>query len=102
MAPEFHPQNAERFATALQRLDEANSRDHNLLKTDGKPRPRELLYAEWLTGWVLRLCPEASEALRLAARCQHLCRWLVPRESYPMGRSGYLQWRQALKSFHAH
>jgi hypothetical protein len=50
---------------------------------------------------VLKLCPEASEELRLAARCQHLCRWLVPRESYPMTRGGYLKWRENLKHFHA-
>jgi len=50
---------------------------------------------------VLKLCPEASEELRLAARCQHLCRWMVPRDSYPMTRAGYLKWREGLKHFHA-
>ena len=49
----------------------------------------------------MRLCPAASEELRLAARCQHLCRWMVPRESYPMTRAGYLKWREGLKHFHA-
>ncbi len=68
---------------------------------DGAPRPREWLYAQRLTKWVLRLDPEASEALRLAARCQHLCRWEIPRQSYPMTRAGYLQWRATLKTFHA-
>src|SRR5262249_21136935 len=62
---------------------------------------RELVYAEWLTNWVLRLCPQASEELRLAARSQHLCRWMVPRSSYPMTRPGYLKWRERLKQFHA-
>src|SRR5438105_4176918 len=51
--------------------------------------------------WVLRLCPNASEELRLAARSQHLCRWMIPRDSYPRTRPGYLQWREALKKFHA-
>src|SRR6185436_2912578 len=64
-------------------------------------RPRELVYSEWLSDWVVQLCPDASEALRLAARCQHLCRWEVPRSSYPMTRAGYLQWREGLKKFHA-
>jgi hypothetical protein len=59
------------------------------------------VYAEWLTDWVLRLAPAASEPLRLAARCQHLRRWEIPRESYPATRAGYLQWRQKLKEFHA-
>jgi hypothetical protein len=63
--------------------------------------PREAIYARWLTDRVLKLCPEASEELLLAARSQHLCRWLIPRSSHPMTRAGYLQWREALKRFHA-
>jgi hypothetical protein len=37
----------------------------------------------------------------LAARCQHLCRWLIPRDSFPQTRAGYLKWREELKKFHA-
>jgi hypothetical protein len=59
------------------------------------------LHARFLSEWVLKLAPDASEHLRLAARCQHLCRWEIPRASYPMNRAGYLQWRTALKKFHA-
>jgi hypothetical protein len=39
------------------------------------------LYAQRLTDWVLRLSPDATEELRLAARCQHICRWEIPREN---------------------
>jgi len=85
------------FASALRRFDEENARDPN--QENG--RPRELLYAERLTDWVLKLAPDASEALRLAARCQHICRWQSPRELYPMTRPGYLKWRADLKKFHA-
>ena len=90
-----------RFAAALLRFDEANARDPNTQIVDGTPQPRELVYSRWLTDWVLKLCPTASEPLRLAARCQHLCRWESPRDSYPMTRPGYLQWRADLKKFHA-
>ena len=90
-----------RFDAALRRFGEENSRDPNSVEIQGLKRPRELVYAEWLTNWVLRLCPQASEELRLAAHCQHLCRWMVPRDSYPMTRTGYLRWRQDLKNFHA-
>ena len=85
------------FDAAIRRFDEENSRDPN--RED--QRPRELLYAERLTGWVLKLCPNASEPLRLAARCQHICRWESPRENYPLTRPGYLKWRADLKKFHA-
>jgi len=97
----FQPSAPRRFEAALRRFDEENARDPNTENAGGAAHPRELLYSRWLTEWVLRLCPEASEELRLAARCQHLCRWMVPRESYPMTRAGYLKWREALKQFHA-
>ncbi len=98
----FQPLDPQRFDSALRRFDEENSRDPNAQLTGGVERPRELVYAEWLSEWVLKLCPDASEELRLAARCQHLCRWMMPRDSYPMNRAGYLKWREALKHFHAH
>jgi len=93
--------NATRFETAVRRFDEENSRDPNLQRVNGVSEPRELVYAKWLTDWVLKLRPDASEELRLAARCQHLCRWQIPRNRYPMTRAGYLQWREGLKKFHA-
>jgi hypothetical protein len=97
----FRPEDSQRFESALRRFDGENSRDPNPEFADGVSRPREWLYAQRLTKWVLQLCPGASEELRLAARCQHLCRWEIPRQSYPMTRAGYLQWRATLKKFHA-
>jgi len=90
-----------RFESAIRRFDEENARDPNLEIVDGASRPRELVYAERLRDWVSRLCANASEELRLAARCQHLCRWMIPRSEYPMTRAGYLKWREDLKKFHA-
>ena len=90
-----------RFEAAIRRFDEESARDPNKESVEGAPRPRELLYAQRLTDWVLRLRPDASEELRLAARCQHLCRWTIPRSSYEMTRGGYLKWRNDLKAFHA-
>jgi len=101
MSSEFQPEDPARFEAALRRFDQENAKDPNLEQAGGLSVPRELLYAQWLTEWVLRLCPEASEPLRLAARCQHICRWMVPRDSYPMTRPGYLKWREDLKRFHA-
>ena len=101
MIETFQPRDPRRFEAALRRFDEENARDPHIEQVAGVAHPRELLYAQWLTEWVLRLCPGASEELRLAARCQHLCRWMVPRESYPMTRAGYLKWREALKHIHA-
>jgi hypothetical protein len=99
LSSEFQPTKC--FEAALRRFDEKNSRDPNFETVAGTQHPRELIYAQWLTDWVLKLSPNASEELRLAARCQHLCRWKIPRSSYPMDRPGYLKWRADLKRFHA-
>jgi hypothetical protein len=101
MSGPFQPADARRFEAALRRFDEENARDPNTETADGVVQPREWLYARRLSDWVVRLCPDASEPLRLAARCQHLCRWEIPRNSYPMTRAGYLQWRANLKKYHA-
>jgi hypothetical protein len=101
MSGPFQPADSRRFENALRRFDEENARDPNTETADGVVQPRELLYARRLSDWVVRLYPDASEPLRLAARCQHLCRWEIPRSSYPMTRIGYLQWRANLKKFHA-
>ncbi|MEI9960770.1 MAG: DUF4202 domain-containing protein [Limisphaerales bacterium] len=97
----FQPRDLKKFEAAIRRFDEENSRDPNSEIADGVSQPRELLYAKRLTDWVLRLTPNASETLRLAARCQHICRWEISRNSYPMTRPGYLKWRADLKKFHA-
>ena len=94
---ELNPTDSARFAEAIRRFDAENSRDPNMELADGQPHPRELIYAQWLT----ELSPNASEPLRLAARCQHICRWVIPRSSYPLDKPGYLRWRADLKKFHA-
>src|SRR5512135_2550231 len=100
MSPPSQFPNSARFERAIREFDELNGRDPNLENVDGRMVPRELIYSQWLTNWVLKLEPNASEELLLAARSQHICRWMHPRDSYPMTRAGYLKWRENLKKFH--
>ena len=90
-----------RFETAIARFDAANAEDPNVEEVNGVAHPKELLYAQRMTAWLDRLAPDASEALRLAARAQHIRRWAIPRRDYPMTRTGYLRWRTTLYRFHA-
>jgi len=92
---------ASQFQKAIALFDAENARDPTSIEMGGVKQSRELFYAKRLTEWVERLAPDASEVLRLAARCQHICRWSIPRQSYPMDRAGYLKWRAELKKFHA-
>lgn len=91
----------ERLRRVLDRIDAANKQDPHRASTGPTSFPHEFVYALCLTEWVLRLAPNASEALRIAARGQHIRRWTIPRSSYEAGRTGYLKWRTDLKKFHA-
>ena len=89
-----------RFRRVIRSIDEANE-DPNFEIDDGVPRPKELLYGMRMQRWVEVLDPDAPEALRIAARSQHIRRWEIPRSDYPMDRKGYLRWRTKLYGFHA-
>ncbi len=60
------------------------------------PKGKEQAYCASVSKWVAQLTPAPSEALQLAACCQHFERWSIPRSSYPMDKPGYLRWRKDL------
>ncbi|MCR1025741.1 DUF4202 domain-containing protein [Cellulophaga baltica] len=82
-------------------FDKANEQDPNKEIFEGKEYAKEVLYAIRMTEKLNSFAPNASEVLQLTARCQHICRWEIARDSYEMNRTGYLTWRQDLKKFHA-
>ena len=90
-----------RFNDTIASFDTMNAQDPNLLTIDGKQQPKELVYAKRLSEMLARYAPDASEALNLATRAQHIQRWVSPRSDYPMTKQGYMQWRSNLKKHHA-
>jgi hypothetical protein len=88
------------FARAVAAIDDANRRDPNSVLLDGMEQPAELVYSQRMSETLDRFCPYASEELRLAARAQHIERWITPRADFPMDRVGYLKWRTQLKRHH--
>ncbi|MCB4807103.1 DUF4202 domain-containing protein [Tamlana sp. 62-3] len=90
-----------RFETAIALIDKKNAEDTNVYTTNGLNFPKELLYSQRMSQKLLQFKPNASRALQLAARAQHICRWKIDRKEYPMDRVGYLKWREALKKMHA-
>ena len=91
----------ERFNRTIASFDAANREDPNRELLDGRDYAKELLYAERMSAMLNRYVADASEPLQLAARCQHIRRWEIPRASYPMTRAGYYRWRMRLRDFHA-
>ncbi|WAC13608.1 DUF4202 domain-containing protein [Dyadobacter pollutisoli] len=90
-----------RLERAFELFDAYNRNAPEHLVYDGVDFPTEYFYAIKLYEWVKKLEPEASESLLLASRSQHIGRWEIARNSYPVGRVGYLKWRSDLGRFHA-
>jgi hypothetical protein len=82
----------DRLTQALIQIDAANAAD---------PAGEALPYGQRMSAELARLVPDASEVLQIAARGQHVERWLLPRSDYPEGKAGYLAWRREQARRHA-
>ncbi len=89
-----------RLQTTLEAFDQANRADPNTEIVEGQPQPKELVYGRRMSQSLAQFAPQAPEALQLAARAQHIKRWEIPRDQYPMDRAGYKKWRTQLGVFH--
>ncbi len=91
------------FTTSYQKAVEscklAHLKDPTVEVVDSKKVPAEWLYTQRLVECLQQTYPDASEALTIAAHCQHLYRWQIKRSDYPEGRSGYYQWRNYLGEY---
>jgi len=90
-----------RFEAAIYKFDAVNAEDPHTEIINGEAHPKELVYAQRMTACLEKVAPEASEALQLAVRCQHIRRWEISRQDFPVGLPGYNKWRNTLKKFHA-
>ncbi len=64
----------QRFERAIALFDAANAQDPNKETADDQELPKELLYAQRMTEMLERFAPDASDAVRLACRAQHIQR----------------------------
>ena len=89
------------FDVAVLKFDEFNRVDPNREPVEGEMVAKELVYARRMSERLQIFAPDAAEEVRLAARCQHIGRWQIPRTTFPADRKGYLMWRNKLKDHHA-
>lgn len=87
----------DRLSKTIAQIDRLNAADPN---AEGG-QPAALLYGQRMTDELLRLFPGAGETLQIAARGQHVERWVLARSDFPEGRAGYLDWRRQLARHHA-
>ena len=78
------------YEKALEQIDQLHAKDPNKVEVDGERVPYELHYSRKMSSYLEKRDPSASPVLQLAIRAQHLCRWEIPRDSYPMTKAGYL------------
>ena len=89
------------FNTACELIDAENALDPNIELYQSVSFPKELLYSDRMFEKLMNFEPDAPEEVKIASKAQHICRWKIARDSYPMDRVGYLKWREDLKKFHA-
>jgi len=87
----------DKLALTLAAIDAANQSDPRL----DEGQPEALLYGQRMSAECDRLFPNASDVLKIAARGQHIERWVLKRADFPEGRTGYLTWRRELAEHHA-
>jgi hypothetical protein len=90
-----------RLENLLAAIDAANADDPRKVVVEGADRPFEIIYSERMTARLAALYPQASDLLKIAARAQHLRRWDIARENFPLGRQGYNDWRKECRAHHA-
>jgi len=90
----------ERLKAVLEAIDRANGADPTLESDGAEQQPAALLYGLRMSSELARICPEASDILKIAARGQHIERWKTPRSSFPEGKAGYFAWRKGQGAAH--
>lgn len=90
-----------RLDQAIARFEVAHREDPRRVVVLGESLPWSVHYHRRLAHWVLHFDAGASVPLRLAAACQHIRRWKIPRTDYGAGRRGYRRWRSDLAKMHA-
>lgn len=76
-------------------IDRVNRDDPRKRIVEGEEWTFETVYSKQMLECLLKFKPDASDELKIACFAQHIGRWKLPRESFPLGRTGYNMWRQA-------
>ena len=90
-----------RLDSVMAAIDAMNAKDPTAIEAAGEMLPRALVYGKRMSAVLNKFMPDAPEVLLIAARAQHIERWVIPRATYPEGRMGYLKWRKDLQQHHA-
>ena len=85
----------------LDKIDDLNALDPNRVVHNGVETSKEILYSERMTERLHSFHENPADILQIAARAQHIQRWIISRQDYPMTREGYKNWREDLALHHS-
>ncbi|UPW19076.1 DUF4202 domain-containing protein [Agarivorans sp. TSD2052] len=86
----------------LNDIDQFNLNDPNKQFDElGSEHAKEFLYGKRMSNCLHEFMDAPPVELQIAARAQHIGRWLSLRSDYPEGKAGYLKWRTDLGKKHA-
>lgn len=86
----------QQYKTAIELIDKVHNQDPTSETIDGLEIKAELLYSNRMLAVLEKVAPDASLELKLAAKCQHISRWSIPRATFSMDKKGYYQWRASI------
>lgn len=89
------------LSAAFAAFDAYNNQDPNQETVGTEKLSKETLYGLRMSIWLNRYDVSAPDQVKLAARSQHIGRWEMARDSFPMNRTGYLKWRSQLAIHHS-
>jgi len=92
--------NTNQLEQCYQAIDDINSQDPNL-DPHAQNTAKSLVYGQRMTSTLSNFMDNPPQLLAIACRAQHIQRWFIPRQDFPMGRIGYLNWRRKLAEHHA-
>ena len=84
------------YTKAVELINSVHNQDPNSETIDGVDIKAELLYSQRMLSILQKVQPNASLELQMAAQCQHISRWSIPRTTFSMDKKGYYQWRAAI------
>lgn len=86
----------EQYRKASAKIEAIHNEDINTEIFEGQEQKSELLYSGRMLSVLDLVAPDSCYELKLAAQCQHMSRWSIPRATFPMDKKGYYQWRAAV------
>ena len=89
----------EQYIKASRAIERIHETDPNLLTENAASIAAEKLYSRRMLSVLDLVQTNSPYSLKIAAQCQHLKRWGVPRSEYPYDRRGYHLWRRAVMEY---